>query len=432
MSLCELKSPNNTDNIVRRRCNTDMIEIGGFYNVRKPDGSLHAAEVIEMRINNQSVQEYYIHYTNSNRRLDTWVPIERLESCNKIMKMNENINTPINKLSVSLEDKSTSERKYTRNQKRKHDEMNHVSMNYSDMDPTTAALEKEHEAITKIKYIDRVQLGKYTMTTWYFSPYPEQYGKLPKIFVCEFCLKYMKLERTFRYHLTECAVRHPPGKLIYKRNSLSLYEVDGKEAKLYCQNLCLLAKLFLDHKTLYFDVDPFMFYILTEVDRYGSHLVGYFSKEKDSPDGNNLACIMTLPPFQRKGYGKFLIMFSYELSKLEGTIGSPEKPLSDLGKLSYRSFWSWLLLDYLQASKGPFSIKDLSEETSIAQTDIVSTLQSMNLVKYWKGQYIICVAQTMVEELMKSRHYKRPSLLLEPSYIEWQPPLRKTSKSFRK
>jgi len=33
-------------------------------------------------------------------------------------------------------------------------------------------------------------------------------------------------------------------------------------------------------------------------------------QEKDSLDGNNLACIMTLPPFQRKGYGKFLIAFS--------------------------------------------------------------------------------------------------------------------------
>ena len=48
--------------------------------------------------------------------------------------------------------------------------------------------------------------------------------------------------------------------------------------QLYCQNICLLAKLFLDHKTLYFDVEPFLFYLLTEVDREGAHLVGYFSK----------------------------------------------------------------------------------------------------------------------------------------------------------
>ena len=53
-------------------------------------------------------------------------------------------------------------------------------------------------------------------------------------------------------------------------------------------------------------------------------------------------------------------MFSgYELSKLEGTVGSPEKPLSDLGKLSYRSYWSWVLLEILRDFRGTLSIKDL-------------------------------------------------------------------------
>jgi histone acetyltransferase MYST1 len=48
--------------------------------------------------------------------------------------------------------------------------------------------------------------------------------------------------------------------------------------------------------------------------------VGYFSKEKNSEEGYNLACILTLPCYQKKGYGKFLIAFSYELSKLEGKV----------------------------------------------------------------------------------------------------------------
>ena len=66
------------------------------------------------------------------------------------------------------------------------------------------------------------------------------------------------------------------------------FQVDGFEERQYCQNLCYIAKLFLDHKTLYFDVDPFLFYVLCEVDERGYHPVGYYSKEKYSDVGYNL------------------------------------------------------------------------------------------------------------------------------------------------
>ena len=54
--------------------------------------------------------------------------------------------------------------------------------------------------ITKVKYIDKVQIGRYEIDAWYFSPYPEEYGKVPMLYVCEFCLKYMRLAKTYRYH----------------------------------------------------------------------------------------------------------------------------------------------------------------------------------------------------------------------------------------
>lgn len=141
-----------------------------------------------------------------------------------------------------------------------------------------------------------------------------------------------------------------------------------------------------------------------------------------------MACILTLPPYQRKGYGKLLIAFSYELSKLEKVTGSPEKPLSDLGKLSYRSYWSWVLLEILRDFRGTVGIKDLSSLTSITQNDIINTLQSLNLVKYWKGQHVICVTPKLVEEHLKSAEYKRPALTVDQNCLRWQPPKKNPAK----
>jgi Histone acetyltransferase (MYST family) len=108
----------------------------------------------------------------------------------------------------------------------------------------------------------------------------------------------------------KCNLRHPPGNEIYRKGRISFFEIDGRKNKAYAQNLCLLAKLFLDHKTLYYDTDPFLFYVMTDFDARGFHIVGYFSKEKESTEDYNVACILTMPPYQRKGYGKLLIEFS--------------------------------------------------------------------------------------------------------------------------
>jgi hypothetical protein len=73
-------------------------------------------------------------------------------------------------------------------------------------------------------------------------------------------------------------LQHPPGVEIYRKAKVSMYEIDGRTDRTYCQNLSYLAKLFLDHKTLWWDVDLFLFYVLCESDERGSHIVGYFSK----------------------------------------------------------------------------------------------------------------------------------------------------------
>lgn len=66
-----------------------------------------------------------------------------------------------------------------------------------------------------------------------------------------------------------------------------------------------------------------------------------------------------------------------------------------------------------------------SATTSIAQDDVLSTLQALNMVKYWKGQHVICVTPKVVEEHMKSAQYRKPFLTVDTDYLRWAPPYKK-------
>lgn len=167
-----------------------------------------------------------------------------------------------------------------------------------------------------------------------------------------------------------------------------------------------------------------------------------------SEQGYNLACILALPPYQRKGYGRFIIQFSYELSKKEAKVGSPEKPLSDLGQLSYRSYWSWVLLNELtHLGAESVSIMDLTivssnpaptaaaprrrltrvlrmcmskQATSITSDDIIKTLQYLGLIKYWNGNHVISISPELVDEKLKKLNAK-PGPRVDPSKLHWAP-----------
>ncbi|XP_061613182.1 histone acetyltransferase KAT7 isoform X1 [Phyllopteryx taeniolatus] len=272
--------------------------------------------------------------------------------------------------------------------------------------------------------IKTILFGRYELDTWYHSPYPEEYARLGRLYVCEFCLKYMKSQTILRRHMAKCVWKHPPGDEVYRKGAISVFEVDGKKNKIYCQNLCLLAKLFLDHKTLYYDVEPFLFYVMTEADNTGCHLVGYFSKEKNSFLNYNVSCILTMPQYMRQGFGKMLIDFSYLLSKVEEKVGSPERPLSDLGLISYRSYWKEVLLRYMHNFQGKeISIKEISQETAVNPVDIVSTLQSLQMLKYWKGKHLVLKRQDLIDE-WKAKEVKRGNgnKTIDPSSLKWTPP----------
>uniref|UniRef100_A0AAQ5ZK97 Histone acetyltransferase KAT5 n=1 Tax=Amphiprion ocellaris TaxID=80972 RepID=A0AAQ5ZK97_AMPOC len=389
---------------------------------------------------------FYVHYIDFNKRLDEWVTGDRLDM-KKLQFPKKEAKTPT-KNGLPGSRPSSPEREVLKSfffffhkhmiispgRKRKANcgGTDEDSQDSSDGIPTAPRMtgslvsDRSHDDIvTRMKNIECIELGRHRLKPWYFSPYPQELTALPILYLCEFCLKYLKSLKCLQRHLTKCNLRHPPGNEIYRKGTISFFEIDGRKNKTYSQNLCLLAKCFLDHKTLYYDTDPFLFYVMTEYDSKGFHIVGYFSKEKESTEDYNVACILTLPPYQRRGYGKLLIEFSYELSKVEGKTGTPEKPLSDLGLLSYRSYWSQTILEILMdlkpdnGERPQITINEISEITSVKKEDVISTLQYLNLINYYKGQYILTLSEDIVEgheRAMQKRH-----LRIDPKCLHFTP-----------
>lgn len=194
--------------------------------------------------------------------------------------------------------------------------------------------------------------------------------------------------------------------------------------QLFCQNLSLFAKLFLDNKSVFFDVTGFNYLLLVYTPKVAldgaskeytnpqlpegaapsiarPQIVGFFSKEKVSWDNNNLACILVFPPWQRKGLGSLLMGVSYAISKREGVLGGPEKPISELGRKGYNRFWAgevarWLLslpassqrADKRRAVKDDradhevlVDVTDCSEATWIVPEDCLQILRDMELLE---------------------------------------------------
>lgn len=357
-------------------------------------------EIVAIREKEDNQREYYVHYVGFNKRLDEWVQSEQLNVSDP-----EKVEYP-KKKKASTKKKAPSKRKEEEKEERE----------------STSALSLSVEDIYKIKNIEKVHMGSYTLNAWYFSPYPYALTDKKSIYLCEFCLFYFGTEDILNEHSSRCQVRRPPGAQIYRKEGISFFELDGKTHVNYARNLSLLSKLFLDHKTLYYDIDVFLFYVMCiynveeaeEERRY--RIVGYFSKEKESQHGYNVACVLILPQYQRKGYGRLLIDFSYLLSRKERVAASPEKPLSDLGLLSYRQYWVEKIVEILLHSK-TVSVNDIRDMSSITAEDIIHTLQAYKMLMFYNGVPIFFLR----DELLQKHNKMQGTPKLDPDYLVWEP-----------
>jgi histone acetyltransferase HTATIP len=127
---------------------------------------------------------------------------------------------------------------------------------------TSGSMTQSVSEVARVKNLNRIQMGAHEVDAWYFSPYPQEYAHLPILYLCEFCLYYFPSHFMLGRHRKRCKLLHPPGNEIYRHEDISFYELDGKRQLQYCRNLSLLSKCFLDHKTLYYDVTPFLYYVM--------------------------------------------------------------------------------------------------------------------------------------------------------------------------
>ncbi|TBU30796.1 acyl-CoA N-acyltransferase [Dichomitus squalens] len=349
--------------------------------------------------------EVYVHYVDKDKRLDEWVAERDVRPAGGHEADNMSNGTTRKRKRDSVDGAGSSSLRSSPSRPPRDQDAGSGSAQPEDEDASKAnasvITEEEydiehHKQITAKRNFDKVIFGRWQIKTWYFSPYPlteseteetvtpsshtpSAVGRIPGVsrssirshgrtsdllagglgrshgtgqnstlWVCDRCFKYMAEGLSWEVHLKKCTRKSPPGRKVYQRGAHIIWEVDGAKEKLYCQNLSLFGKFFIDIKTLFFDCDNFLFYILTDADSQRDHVLGFFSKEKVSYDDYNLACIVVLPPYQKKGYGMLLIEFSYELSRRAGKIGTPERPLSDLGLRSYLTYWVSTLIRFFR------------------------------------------------------------------------------------
>lgn len=85
--------------------------------------------------------------------------------------------------------------------------------------------------------IRELHFGEHNLRPWYSAPFPAEYfegAERGHLWMCESCLKYMRARDTFRRHISKCLSRVPPGQEIYRKDRLSVFEVNGRFSKVRC------------------------------------------------------------------------------------------------------------------------------------------------------------------------------------------------------
>lgn len=226
----------------------------------------------------------------------------------------------------------------------------------------------------------QVIFGKYEFESTQQIPYLPEYSTLPRIYICEFCLKCFKTKLILERHVGKCGTCcRPPGEEIYHDSAVSVFEVHGSREPVYCRHLVLFGRLFLDHPGLYCRVSQTIYYVVTVGDRNGCHLVGFYSREKLGE--HNLACFLVLPQHRGKGFGHFMVHLSYWLSSTDETPKYPRPPLTDAARWIYHSVWKKAITECIELEDlTEITVRVVSCLTGIRDEDVQTMLCELGLM----------------------------------------------------
>jgi hypothetical protein len=261
--------------------------------------------------------------------------------------------------------------------------------------------------------VEYVVFGGLKFKAQYAAEYPSELigaqteipktSTLPTLFVCEKCFAYTRHPGDSLRHAHYCSQKIVPGDTIYDHKGEGVWKVrklDGAspDHKLLLQRLSMFAKMYIDSKSVLYEVWNFDYYLLTHTNSQGDEqIVGYFSKEKASWNNFNLACILILPPWQKNGLGNILGELSYEISRRKGEIGGPERPISEVGHMGYMRLWGKKICKYLLDSpltetkigSGEKNIKLISEATGVSPLDCLDFFETLQKTEMPDGPQML-------------------------------------------
>ncbi|KAL8202230.1 UNVERIFIED_CONTAM: Histone acetyltransferase kat6b [Gekko kuhli] len=132
--------------------------------------------------------------------------------------------------------------------------------------------------------------------------------------------------------------------------------------------------------------------------------------------GGRIAHVFAISPFAPP--------LGYLLSRREGQAGSPEKPLSDLGRVSYLAYWKSVVLEYLYGHhEKQISIKGMSRATGMCPHDIATTLQQHSMMDRREEKFVLIRREKLISSHMEKLKSNPRTNEVDPESLRWTPVL---------